>query len=497
MVEGIAFWNENCVEFSTEEFQNYPLVDFVNQENDEEDSGILGFEQCSISKRMRLSPEFTPQEGDVDSCEDSSPLGLKLRKTPSFMNLLEKKLSQWRKEDCSSESNPRLGQHSPKTKCSEKLKATNFPAILLRIGNWQWISEHEGDLTAKLYYAKHKMVWEVLGGALKSKIEIQWSDITAIRAIIRDNVSGILQIELNKPPLFFGETNPQPRKHTLWHQTLDFTGGQASIFRHYVSFAPGMLDKHYEKLLQCDQRLFSLSQKPFPSQESPYFDSVVYGCSQSFFTLNGYQSEFDPRMQYSHQTHRAPSITGKIEDFEIMTRSPIKLISSDEKARNYRFLNERQRVCNEGENVAWDESQANYVFSPLNSMSAEDVGVFSLNTSVLNEIENHLLGDHQFVGSNEGAFFTSVKLMCPLIEPLDVNPINASFANQLDIDYQSTDIQVNHDTFENPVLFGLYSDPMNSLSHQDSSESVKMESTMPYQYLLPVGDFSTPNATYS
>lgn len=61
MVEGIAFWNENCVEFSTEEFQNYPLVDFVNQENDEEDSGILGFEQCSISKRMRLSPEFTPQ----------------------------------------------------------------------------------------------------------------------------------------------------------------------------------------------------------------------------------------------------------------------------------------------------------------------------------------------------------------------------------------------------------------------------------------------------
>lgn len=61
----------------------------------------------------------------------------------------------------------------------------------------QWVSEHEGDLTAKLYYAKHKMVWEVLGGALKSKIEIQWSDITAIRAIIRDNVSGILQIEVN------------------------------------------------------------------------------------------------------------------------------------------------------------------------------------------------------------------------------------------------------------------------------------------------------------
>ncbi|CAI9781728.1 unnamed protein product [Fraxinus pennsylvanica] len=465
MVEGISFWNENCVGFSTEEFQNHPLVDSVNQENDE-DSGIHGYEQCSISKRMRLSPEFTLQEGDVDSSEDSSPLGLKLCKTPSFMNLLEMKLSQWRNEDCSSESNPRLGRHGPKTKCSEKLKATNFPAILLRIGNWQWISEHEGDLTAKIYYAKHKMVWEVLGGPLKSKIEIQWSDITAIRAIIRDHEPGILEIELNQPPCFFGETNPQPRKHTLWHQTLDFTGGQASIFRrHYVSFAPGMLDKHYEKLLQCNQRLFSLSQKPFPSQESLYFDSAVYGCSESFFTLNGYQSEFHLRMQYPHRTYHAPSIPGKIESFEAMTRSPIKLISSDEKVRNYRFVNRRRRVCGEGENVAWGESQANYVLSPPNSLSVEDVGGFSPNTSDLNEIDNHLLGDNQFIGSNEGTFFTSVKLMCPLIEPLDVNPMNTSFANQLDINYHSTDIQVNQDKFEKSELVGLYSEPMTWLSH--------------------------------
>lgn len=40
----------------------------------------------------------------------------------------------------------------------------------------QWVSRYEGDLVAKCYFAKHKLVWEVLDGGLKSKIEIQWSD---------------------------------------------------------------------------------------------------------------------------------------------------------------------------------------------------------------------------------------------------------------------------------------------------------------------------------
>ena len=35
---------------------------------------------------------------------------------------------------------------------------------------------------AKCYFAKHKLVWEVLDGGLKNKIEIQWSDIVAIKA---------------------------------------------------------------------------------------------------------------------------------------------------------------------------------------------------------------------------------------------------------------------------------------------------------------------------
>lgn len=47
-----------------------------------------------------------------------------------------------------------------------------------------------------MYYAKRKLVWEVLEGPLKNKIEIQWSDITAIRALTPENQPGILEIEV-------------------------------------------------------------------------------------------------------------------------------------------------------------------------------------------------------------------------------------------------------------------------------------------------------------
>lgn len=56
------------------------------------------------------------------------------------------------------------------------------------------MSRYEGDLVAKCYFAKRKLVWEVLNGGLKSKIEIQWSDITAIKAACPDNGPGSLDL---------------------------------------------------------------------------------------------------------------------------------------------------------------------------------------------------------------------------------------------------------------------------------------------------------------
>ena len=52
----------------------------------------------------------------------------------------------------------------------------------------------EGDLVAKCYFSKHKLVWEVLEGGLKSKIEIQWSDITALKVTLPEIGDGSLDV---------------------------------------------------------------------------------------------------------------------------------------------------------------------------------------------------------------------------------------------------------------------------------------------------------------
>ncbi|KAJ8747543.1 hypothetical protein K2173_013078 [Erythroxylum novogranatense] len=193
------------------------------------------------------------------------PFGLRLNLTSSFHEY--KKL-------CASEVKTGRGLLSRvKDEDLGRMKASNFTAALIRIGSWERVSRNEGDLVAKCYFAKRKLVWEILEGRLKRKIEIQWNNIIAIQANIQDEKPAVLEIELNERPTFFVEVDPQPRKHTIWSSTLDFTGGQANKCRsHYLVFPPGSLDKHYEKLLQCDDRLFELTKKAFPSMPwSPTF----------------------------------------------------------------------------------------------------------------------------------------------------------------------------------------------------------------------------------
>ncbi|KAH9755513.1 ATP-dependent DNA helicase [Citrus sinensis] len=192
---------------------------------------------------------------------------------------------------------------------TEKMKASNFPALELRIGSWERVTRHEGDLVAKSYYAKKKLVWEFLEKSLKRKIEIQWADIIGIRATAEENEPGILELELKQPPTFHHEIDPQPRKHTNWRLTEDFTGGQAPVFRkHYLKFPPGVLDRHFEKLLQCDSRLFELSRKPFPTLDSPYFhQSCIFEHPQYLLSFNGQSPQIYHGLHSSH-SHMSPPL---------------------------------------------------------------------------------------------------------------------------------------------------------------------------------------------
>ncbi|KAL2465682.1 hypothetical protein Adt_41533 [Abeliophyllum distichum] len=227
--------------------------------------------------------EFPIPPSQYHPLDEPSPLGLQLRKSPSLLDLIQMRLSQENTASLAVTHSENLNYGRKKDimgtatlGTNDKLKASNFPASLLRIGNWEYVSRYEGDLVAKCYFAKHKLVWEVLEGGLKSKIEIQWSDIMGLKANCPDDGPGTLTVVLARQPIFFRETDPQPKKHTLWQATSDFTDGQASINRqHFLQCPPGMLNKHYEKLIQCDMRLYILSRQTEVVMESPYFESQL------------------------------------------------------------------------------------------------------------------------------------------------------------------------------------------------------------------------------
>ena len=80
-----------------------------------------------------------------DVLDEPSPLGLRLRKSPSLLDLIQMKLSQ------SKSSGEQFGVHNttsdtPKKKdvkksgastAGERMKASNFHANILKIGNWE------------------------------------------------------------------------------------------------------------------------------------------------------------------------------------------------------------------------------------------------------------------------------------------------------------------------------------------------------------------------
>ncbi|XP_043721158.1 uncharacterized protein LOC122668687, partial [Telopea speciosissima] len=355
---------------------------------------------------------------------------------------------------------------------TEKHKAANFPANLLRIGTWERVTIYEGDLVAKCYYAKRKLVWEVLERGLKSKIEIQWSDISAIRAIFQKNRADILEIELCRAPMFFRESNPQPRKHTLWQTAPDFTGGQAPIYRrHYVQFPEGTLEKHYEKLLQCDNRLLMLSKKPFPTLNSPYFYSNLYGYPDFSFGINGGHRLFS---QFPHLSipRTNAMLLHQIQNFDTITpsftvndsTSPMSVMDFPHIKENGSSYN-RQQYHQRAQWVQGISNDQNLYFKkgggvgelPLMVSTRQDsslisqqqvyhhhhqlpCGSQSSNNLLLNEIAEQLLNDpFASVSSDEQRVLAKVKSMGNLIDTSKESIPTSGNANPNSINFDISD----------------------------------------------------------
>lgn len=93
--------------------------------------------------------DFPVPPSQYNPLDEPSPLGLRLRKSPSLLDLIQMKLSQSTAApgdvaECES-FNSSIRKENKGTAIpgsTDKLKASNFPASLLRIGGWEvkWIS---------------------------------------------------------------------------------------------------------------------------------------------------------------------------------------------------------------------------------------------------------------------------------------------------------------------------------------------------------------------
>lgn len=91
--------------------------------------------------------EFPVPAIQYNPLDEPSPLGLRLRKSPSLLDLIQMRLSQSSASAVSANHNLTDKKDFRGTTAStsndglkaanfDKLKATNFPALLLKIGNW-------------------------------------------------------------------------------------------------------------------------------------------------------------------------------------------------------------------------------------------------------------------------------------------------------------------------------------------------------------------------
>ncbi|TYK10292.1 autophagy-related protein 18g isoform X1 [Cucumis melo var. makuwa] len=80
-----------------------------------------------------------------------------------------------------------------------------------------------------------------------------------------------LATQLQNPPRFYKEIETRPLKLFKWEEEYDFTQGRVSMHRkHFSVFAPGILGTYYKRLMK-NKDLLEVSQKPFPTADSPYF----------------------------------------------------------------------------------------------------------------------------------------------------------------------------------------------------------------------------------
>lgn len=94
--------------------------------------GIVYFLALFFSQQWNSGPgALAIPPSMYNPLDEPSPLGLRLRKSPSLLDLIQMKLSQ---QNSSKLANVDKKDHKG---TNDKLKASNFPGSILKIGTWE------------------------------------------------------------------------------------------------------------------------------------------------------------------------------------------------------------------------------------------------------------------------------------------------------------------------------------------------------------------------
>ncbi|KAL2936445.1 Cytosolic phospholipase A2 beta [Bienertia sinuspersici] len=270
-----------------------------------------------------------------------------------------------------------------------------------------------------------------------------------LKADFQDDAPATLVVVLARQPLFFRETNPQPRKHTLWQATADFTDGQASLHRkHFLQVPHGLLNKHFEKLIQCDMRLNFLSQQPEITLDSPYFESQpsVFDSTESInHCLDQSETSRGPSVSIFEDVgtpvSQSSSMSIKHEDAlqgtsDILSReatSPSSVmdmrvleVSTSNQSGEVKGSKTVEELIMQG--IRPSMSMTDLVNHIGNCISEQRSSEFPTSTEegsdsrnkMLEDITQHLLGDIQFTPcSDEKSLMSRVNSLCSLLQKDD------------------------------------------------------------------------------
>ncbi|CAH8301820.1 unnamed protein product [Eruca vesicaria subsp. sativa] len=227
--------------------------------------------------------------GSLDEEVKNPSLNLALATTPEYIKQIESPQQQQEQRQ----------RHDSNTTPSRKTKALHFPISKITIGEWTREAVYGHDLKAKIYFGRKKIMWECLQDEVTRKIEMQWCDVLSLRTLChRHDNTGIILVELRKPPTFWIETNVQAGKPTQWQQldqdfTLNHSASRNRFFCfffdflmkvipkshmtcynriHELDFAPGVMQENMTKLLSSDSYWSELFKVHFPTSEHLYFD---------------------------------------------------------------------------------------------------------------------------------------------------------------------------------------------------------------------------------